>query len=88
LSEFYVDDNNNHQLAYHNYLDLVEKKFNNWTTKKVFLIDLNKNTFNFKNYAFFADYENLLKKNYILFLNSQKQEFDLLNTKISNSLDF
>jgi hypothetical protein len=85
LSEYYINENIDKDIAYNNYLDLVDKNFNNWTTKKVFLILLNKNKniYNLKNFVFFADYTNTLKKNHILFLNNQKQEFDF-----SNSLDF
>jgi hypothetical protein len=69
---------------YNDYLDLIDKKFNNLTSKKVFLITLNKNYFNLKSFVFFADYENSFKKNYAIFLNSEKYNIDLKNNSILN----
>jgi len=83
LSDLYLSTNTDDPL-YNNYLDLVEKKFNNLTTKKVFLITLNKNYVNFKDFTFYADFENSFKKNYALFLNSERNNIDLKNNSTLN----
>ena len=67
---------------YENYLDLVDKKFNNLTTKKVFLITLHKNYSSLKSIAFFVEFENSFKKNYVIFLNSAKDKLDLKDNSI------
>ena len=69
---------------YNDYLDLIDKKFNNFTSKKVYLITLHKNYFNLKSFVFFADFENSFKQNYAIFLNSEKYNIDLKNNSILN----
>ncbi len=71
-------------IAYNDYLDLINKKFNIVTSKKVFLITLHKNYFNLKSFMFFSDFENSFKKNYAIFLNSEKYNIDLKNNSILN----
>jgi hypothetical protein len=75
---------NTESAAYNDYLDLINKKFNNLTSKKVFLITLHKNYFHLKSFMFFADFENSFKKNYAIFLNSEKYNIDLKNNSILN----
>ena len=84
LSQFYSSDASSDSTLYNNYLDLVDKKFNNLTTKKVFLITLNKNYFTLKSFTFYADFEYSFKKNYAIFLNSEKNNIDLKNSSMLN----
>lgn len=84
LSDLYLTTDTDDAL-YNNYLDLVDQKFKNLTTKKVFLITLHKNYYNLKSFTFFADFEYSFKKNYALFLNSEKNSIDLKN---NSSLNF
>src|ERR1700760_3319440 len=85
MSKFYMDTEavNAESIAYNNYLELLNKKFNNITTKKVFLITLNKNFSNFRSLGFFAEFNESFKNNYEKFLNSDKsiiKNFKNLNT--------
>jgi hypothetical protein len=84
LAESYTPDESIDSSLYESYLDLIDKKFNNLTTKKVFLITLHKNYFSLKDFAFFADFENSFKKNYIIFLNSEKNSIELKNNSLLN----
>ena len=77
---------NAESIAYNNYLELLNKKFNNITTKKVFLITLNKNFSNFRSLGFFAEFNESFKNNYEKFLNSDKSI--IKNLKNFNTLDF
>src|ERR1700760_4767554 len=74
MSKFYMDTEavNAESIAYNNYLELLNKKFNNITTKKVFLITLNKNFSNFRSLGFFAEFNESFKNNYEKFLNTIK----------------
>lgn len=85
LAKFYTPDETIDTSLYDNYLDLVDKKFNNLTTEKVFLMNLHKNQINVISLAFYADFEHSFKKNYMIFLNSEKYNIDLKNNSI---LDF
>jgi len=88
MSKFYMDTEavNAESIAYNNYLELLNKKFNNITTKKVFLITLNKNFSNFRSLGFFAEFNESFKNNYEKFLNSDKSI--IKNLKNFNTLDF
>ena len=84
LSKFYMSIESTDSTEYNDYLDLIDKKFNNFTSKKVYLITLHKNYFNLKSFVFFADFENSFKQNYAIFLNSEKYNIDLKNNSILN----
>src|ERR1700760_937886 len=87
MSKFYMDTEavNAESIAYNNYLELLNKNFNNITTKKVFLISLNKNFSNFRSLGFFVEFNESFKNNYEKFLNSDKS---IISLKDFNTLDF
>ena len=84
LSKYYAPAKSTDTALYDNYIDLVDKKFNNLMTKKVFLITYHKDYISLKRFAFYADFESSFKKNYALFLNSEKNNIDFKNNSLLN----
>src|SRR6201996_354931 len=97
MSKFYMDTEkvDTESIVYNTYLELLNKNFNNITTKKVFLISLNKNFSNFRSLGFFVEFNESFKNNYEKFLNSDKsiiknlKNFNTLDVEYyNNNLDF
>src|SRR6267154_1412631 len=88
MSKFYMDTEavDAESIAYKNYLELLNKNFNNVITKKVYLISLNKNFSYFRNLGFFKEFNESFKNNYEKFLNFDKSI--IKNLKDFNTLDF
>jgi hypothetical protein len=84
MSKFYTSTEvmDNETLQFNNYIDSLNKNF---TTKKVYLISLNKKLNQFKIFGVFKEFNEAYKNNYAKLINSEK----ILSTfKDFNTLDF